>query len=657
MKKVSLLALIFIILIMSAITAGAVDVYIDGAKVAFTDGSGYPFVDQNGRTLVPLRATMEAMGAEVSWDTEARCAIVKKGVTTVNCYADEACIYRNSTRIANDSAAVIRDSRTYLPIRAVAEALDATVSWDGNVVITTGGAGSLVSSIENSNQHVSNVWKHWEEALSYKNSGNYQTAIEKFKALGPDFLKVSDGNSDAIFYKHLGECYSAIGLNAEASACFKREADYWSGVGKTQETIDANRRSSLINFTVQMYARTDNEAYKPRKFFGEKHEPRNGVYLGAYAEGDEGVHDLYGNSKFYMYDFPSLAGKDMAAYTLYMPSSYSLSHYQSHINIAKKEGKIIQLSLEPTNLYSIQPGDSTYVNLAREMEESGAKFFLRFASEMNDTSCPWYTTDYNLYIEKFRIVADIFHKYAPSVPVVWSPNFYPDNIISNYYPGDAYVDYVGISSYKHHQPSTDPLGQGIDRSRWSDQLDTIYSLYGHKKPIIISEGGASYRDHSTGADITEFASSQLYDFLTYLPIKYPAVRAMFIFDSNDTNFRFRLSSNSQYLSAYKRGISSNLYLQSPMENANVSQYYELGNNVEVEAKTTEICSFIKTPANDISYVVYNIYGTDVATTYNIPYNANIDFSPYAGTTLPLKASAFSSTGEKVAEKTYSIKVK
>ncbi len=657
MKKFSFFVLVLITLVLSAISVSAVNVYVDGARVAFTDSSGYPFVDQNGRTLVPLRVTMESMGAEVLWDSGARCAIVKKGATTVNCYIDEACIYRNSTRITNDSAAVIHNSRTYLPIRAVAEALDATVSWDGNVHITSGSAGSLVNSIESSNQHVSNVWKCWEEALSYKNSGNYQTAIEKFKALGPDFLNVSDGNSDAIFYKHLGECYSALGMNAEASACFKREAEYWSGVGKTQETIDANRRSSLINFTVQMYAKTDNEAYKPRKYFGEMYEPRNGIYLGAYAEGDEGVHDLYADSKFYMYDFPGLAGKDMAAYILYMPSSYSLSHYQSHIDVAKKKNKIIQLSLEPTNLYSIQPDDPTYINLARDMEASGAKFFLRFASEMNDSSCSWHTTNYDLYIEKFRIVADIFHRYAPSVPVVWSPNFYPDNIISEYYPGDEYVDYVGISSYKHYQPSTDPLGQGIDRSRWSDQLDTICSLYGHKKPIIISEGGASYRDHATGSDITAFASEQLYDFLTYLPIKYPAVKAMFIFDSDDTNFHLTLSKNSEYLSAYKRGISSNLYLQTPTENANLPQYYELGNNVEVEAKLTEICSFIKTPANDISYVVYSIYDTDVATSYSIPYNVNIDFSSYAGTTIPLKAIAFSSSGEKVAEKTYYVKVK
>jgi hypothetical protein len=274
---------------------------------------------------------------------------------------------------------------------------------------------------------------------------------------------------------------------------------------------------------------------------------------------------------------------------------------------------------------------------------------------MNDTSCPWYTEDYNMYIEKFRIVADIFHTYAPSVPVVWSPNFYPANNIHLYYPGDSYVDYVGISSYMNHQPETDPMGQGIDRNRFSEQLDRICSLYAHKKPIIVSEGGASYMDYNTWADITPFASAQLYDFYTYLPIKYPCVKAVYIFDNDRERYKFSLSNNAQYLDAYKRGIKSEQYLSEAEENASLPQYYELGTNVAVESIPTEICAFVKTPANDISYVVYSIYGTDVATGYAIPYSVNIDFSPYKGTTVPLTLKAFDSSGKLVAEKTYYLK--
>ncbi|MBQ8808029.1 MAG: hypothetical protein IJZ81_01830 [Clostridia bacterium] len=516
----------------------------------------------------------------------------------------QSCIYRNGTRIANDAMAKIKDSRTYLPIRAVAEALDATVSWDGRVVITTGSAGDLIYSIENSGSHVSNVWKSWESALSSKNSGDYLGAIKKIKELAPDFMAKHDGNSDAMLYKHLGECYSALGMNPEASECYKREAELWASVNKVQENIDANRRATLITSNVQMYAKTYNDEYKSRKDFGEMYEPENGLYIGAYAEGDRAVHDPSSMNKFYMNEFPHLVGRDMSAYLIYMPDSKPLSHYQSHINMAIKKDKIIQLALEPVSLYDIEENNPTYIKLAQDMESSECKFFLRFASEMNDTSCPWYTDNPQKYIEKFRIVADIFHKYAPSVPVVWSPNFYPSNNIASYYPGDEYVDYVGISSYMNHQPETDPMGQGVDRNRWSEQLDTICGLYANKKPIIVSEGGASYIDYHSWKDITPFASNQLYDFYTYLPIKYPAVKAVFIFD-NDRNsdsgcYRFSLSNNTQYLDAYKKGTASEQYLDSPNEKANLPQYYELGNNVAVEAKVVEVSSFIKTPLNATS---------------------------------------------------------
>lgn len=648
MKKIITLLLVFTAVIICAVSANAIDVYVDGIKVPFNNDSGYPFIDQNNRTLVPLRATMEAMGADVSWDKEERCAIVKKDATTVNCYIGEACVYRNSTRIDNDTAAIIHNSRTYLPIRVVAESLDATVSWDGNVQITTGSAANLVHSIENSGGGISNYWKHWEEALSLKNSGNYAAAIDKFKALGYTFLQKSDSNSDAMFYKHLGECYSSLGMSAEASVCFKREADYWTSVNKGEETKDALRRSSLINSTVQMYAKTNNDAFLPQKYFGQKYEPRSGVYLGTYSKCDNGA---------FVDNTSALLNKGMAAAFIYIDDSQPfISAFGSIISDAKKDGRILQIAVEPRNLYDIQPNDSKYISLAKEMEESGLKILMRFAGEMNDITCRWYTTDYNLYIEKFRIVADIFHRYAPSVSVVWSPNFYPENTIPLYYPGDEYVDYVGISSYKHYQPSTDPLGQGIDRSRWSDQLDVICSLYAHKKPIIISEGGASYRDHTTGNDITQFATRQMLDFFTYLPIKYPAVKAVFFFNKNDTNFKYDLFSNPTYCTAMKEGIKSDMYLSTADENAYLPHYYELGTNVKVEAKPTEICSFIKTPANDISYVVYNIYGTDIATSYGIPYSVNIDFSYYKGTTIPLKTMAFDSNGIKVAEKTYYVKV-
>ena len=168
MKKVLLSVTVLLLSLLMCVSAGAIDVFIDGAKVPFNNDTGYPFIE-NGRTLVPLRATMEAFGAEVIWDAEQRTAVVIKDSTAVSCKIDEMCVFRNNVLIGNDAAAVIRNSRTYLPIRVVLESFGATVSWDGNVHVTGSSSAKLINEIENSGESVSNVWKSWNNAISKKN--------------------------------------------------------------------------------------------------------------------------------------------------------------------------------------------------------------------------------------------------------------------------------------------------------------------------------------------------------------------------------------------------------------------------------------------------------------------------------------------------------
>ena len=117
-------------------------VVIDGKPVQFSESMGAPFVDSNNRTQVPLRAAMEAMGAKVDWDGDVRTAVVSKGSVTVRVPIGAEFVWINGEKKTNDTAALIKDSRTYLPIRIVAEALGADVGWDGNtktVKITTHG--------------------------------------------------------------------------------------------------------------------------------------------------------------------------------------------------------------------------------------------------------------------------------------------------------------------------------------------------------------------------------------------------------------------------------------------------------------------------------------------------------------------------------------
>jgi hypothetical protein len=142
MKRIVFVLSMVLILALSSVTAFADDVIIniDSTKVEFNEELGFPFIDENSRTQVPFRATLEKYGAEVDWDNESRTAIAAKDEIVVKVPIDENYILKNDEEIPVDTAARIVNGRTYLPIRAVIEAFGSEVEWDAalnTVVITT----------------------------------------------------------------------------------------------------------------------------------------------------------------------------------------------------------------------------------------------------------------------------------------------------------------------------------------------------------------------------------------------------------------------------------------------------------------------------------------------------------------------------------------
>lgn len=130
------------VLLLPAGAAGPVAVTINGTSVPFDSTYGYPFIDKAGRTQVPFRLTMETFGCTVSWENDTRTAIAQKDGVTVRVPIGQAYILVNGNKVVTDTTAVISNTRTYLPIRAVFEAFGAYVTWDNAsrcVVVTTGG--------------------------------------------------------------------------------------------------------------------------------------------------------------------------------------------------------------------------------------------------------------------------------------------------------------------------------------------------------------------------------------------------------------------------------------------------------------------------------------------------------------------------------------
>lgn len=114
-----------------------ITVHIDGK---YTPSDVQPIM-QNNRVFLPMRAAAEAIGASVNWDNTTRCVTIQKDSTITYFFAGSTTYYVNGVTKTSDVAPIIMDGRTLLPIRAFSEALGAKVDWNGttlNVNITTG---------------------------------------------------------------------------------------------------------------------------------------------------------------------------------------------------------------------------------------------------------------------------------------------------------------------------------------------------------------------------------------------------------------------------------------------------------------------------------------------------------------------------------------
>lgn len=132
MKKIISLLLVVVGLVLSSTLAFAneneISVYVEGQKVSFD----VPPQTINDRTMVPIRAIFEVMGATVNWDNATQTAICTKDNTVVKMTLNSKIEYINDVPYEMDVAPVIVDNRTLAPARYVAEAFGYFVNWDGN---------------------------------------------------------------------------------------------------------------------------------------------------------------------------------------------------------------------------------------------------------------------------------------------------------------------------------------------------------------------------------------------------------------------------------------------------------------------------------------------------------------------------------------------
>lgn len=129
-RSIVLLLLVFLVVFsvpLPALASSPVSVTIDGDPLSFD----VPPTIVEGRTLVPLRAIFEALGAIVDWEGVTRTITATKGQQTIILTIDSKVAFKNQQEIDLDVPATIIEGRTLVPTRFIAESLGAVVDWDG----------------------------------------------------------------------------------------------------------------------------------------------------------------------------------------------------------------------------------------------------------------------------------------------------------------------------------------------------------------------------------------------------------------------------------------------------------------------------------------------------------------------------------------------
>lgn len=466
------------------------------------------------------------------------------------------------------------------------------------------------------------IWDRWKAADAAVAKGDVASAVPHWKFLAEHYAAAGDWENAALFSGKLNQHFDAVKDYEQAIRYYEQENEYWLKAGKDWGAVDL-QRAEQIRTTIDAYIGTqDTEALRrqaaPKNGKLAKFEPEYGMYIGMYTERDPGMQNYFDRSE-------SLYGKKHALYLAY--SQVGKPFPKQHAARAKQVGAALQIGWEPANGLDAVT-DDVVRQWAREAKAAGIPIFLRYASEMNGDWVVWHG-DPQKYIDKFKMVHDIMAEEAPNVAMVWSPGDVPMYSMDAYYPGDDYVDWVGVSMYTEPYENGDPQQGNMQATSPIERLDHLYKTYADRKPLMISETAVSHYANLPQESFTDYGLLNLQRLYEVMPFKYPRLKSITYFNVNlemkESKNNYLLRDNEAMLKLYKQLISSPYYLSKVEQGAKPSDhagFVPLGKEDAV-ARAAKLIPFVKIPNIYIGKLEYYLNGTLLATQTAPPFGIDL----------------------------------
>jgi hypothetical protein len=232
--------------------------------------------------------------------------------------------------------------------------------------------------------------------------------------------------------------------------------------------------------------------------------------------------------------------------------------YAGELKTVRDAGAIPMITWEPTlngapvALSAIVAGryDGYLKGAAAAATRAGHRIYLRFAHEMNVASSPFGPGRYGNtpaeFVAAWRHVVEVFRRGgATNVEWVWSPNVDCGGKcpFTAFYPGDRWVDWVGLDGYNYSSVNHDP---------WETFHQVFASSYAELKrltgkPMMIAETASAEAGGSKARWIADIGPALRSDF--------PRVRVLVWFDRvKETDWR--IDSSAGALEAFRRLVRS-----------------------------------------------------------------------------------------------------
>lgn len=523
------------------------------------------------------------------------------------------------------------------------------------------------------------IWNLFEKEQAQEAANDTTALIETRLAIIALFDSWSDTSTQKLDivaprYQKIALSYEALLQYDDAVEILKLYQKYASlqetyGTWNHDAYLWAESKIKNLDLDARLYVKTDDVS--KAVYYGEKYEPKVGSYFGAAYDKDTRIISSAGGTSYDWNHVSKFFPKKNSAYLIYLEFGSPIASFDRYFQQAKSSDTGVQLAWNVYDTFdSMSQYDAYITETATYLKALGIPVFLRYGGEMNIAEG---MSDHEAFIDNYQYVTNKVRSIAPNVAMVWAPNEITESSrqLEDYYPGDSYVDWVGISTYTYYY-----FG---DKTDWGDQQESIDNQFftgpnanplskirevvefiGDRKPILISESGVAHYSKVAQQDMTEWAEVQLRRQYEYMPLLYPQIKGIFYFnvDSNVTKRNsYAFYTNQTIHNLYNDLIDDPHYLSDINDTLNY-RYAEVGSDtdrtVTASGNSIELKTYVIVPGSLEPTVKYYLDNNLIATSTLLPYRDSIEGSQLSDGDHLLEVKVLNEDGIQVKHLSYTI---